>query len=158
MRRVFTAPWRAVRWFFRAYRQRLSVQLIVSHVLVVLLTALVIELAVAGVFLGAYNAGLLPLSSGIDAFAINTATTVARTTGPDAVAAEALGDMERFDSIQQRLAFVAGQVEVGNPGRGDRRIAITDAGGRIVATSAPGWAPPGQTVDVIPNPLTVRIA
>ena len=48
MRRVFTAPWRAVRWFFRAYRQRLSVQLIVSHVLVVLLTALVIELAVAG--------------------------------------------------------------------------------------------------------------
>jgi len=158
MRRVFTAPWRAVRWFFRAYRRRLSVQLIVSHVLVVLLTALVIELAVAGVFLGAYNAGWLPLSTGIDSFAINTTVMVAQTAGPDAVSAAALGDTERLNSVQQRLALVAGQYDVGSPKRGERRIAITDAGGRIVATSDPTWAPPGQTVDVIPNPLTVRIA
>lgn len=158
MLRVVAAPWRAVRWFFRAYRQRLSVQLIVSHVLVVLLTALVIELAVAGVFLGAYSAGLLPLSTGIDTFAINTAAMVARTTGPDAVSAEARGDAERMDTVQERLALVAGSYEVGSPQRGERRIAIADADGRIVATSDPDWAPPGQRVDVIPNPLTVRLA
>ena len=45
---LVTLPWRVVRFPFRLYRRKISVQLIVSHVMVVILSIILLEAAIIG--------------------------------------------------------------------------------------------------------------
>lgn len=52
---VATLPWRIVRSPFRLYRRKISVQLIVSHVLVVMLSIILLEAALIGIVIALFN-------------------------------------------------------------------------------------------------------
>ncbi|MDI3339568.1 MAG: HAMP domain-containing sensor histidine kinase [Sphaerobacter sp.] len=166
MRAVVRALRRAVGFAFRLYRRRLSVQLIFSHLLVVLLTAVLIELVVAGGFIFAYVRGAIPVTIGPDWSTVDAAATMTWVVGADALRAAAAGDAARLADVQERLRAHpwerARQLAEGIPSVRDTTeadlVAVVAPDGRVVATSDPTWAPLGQPVEAMQSALASRLA
>ena len=52
---LVTLPWRVIRFPFRLYRRKISVQLIFSHVLVVMLSIILLEAAIIGISIAVFR-------------------------------------------------------------------------------------------------------
>jgi signal transduction histidine kinase len=161
-------PWRILTLPFRLYRRKISVQLIASHVLVVLLTILLIEVAVlAGIVIGYnilraentdYAIGQLAQSTAVVLSADEASADLARgaVQVPPAERAEL---QTVVDQLVRRGIAIQGTTRVnlgsqalatfGNVGA----AAITDSAGTVVASSDPDWAAPGQPVSAARVPL-----
>lgn len=154
---VLLAPLRLLGWPFRLYRRRISVQLITSHVLVVLLTAVVVEL-VAVLIIG-IGIPILFTDSYTDYASVEVARTAATSLSTDDAASQLANGAAAVTADQRReLQQLADELAVSDspsPGTiflGGRidGSAIADHAGVSVVTSSPNWlADDGQ-----PTPVT----
>jgi len=139
------APFRWIGWPFRLYRRYISIQLITSHILVVMLTAIVIEtLAVITVVVGI----TLFLSNNYTDFSsVDVAQSVAISLRNDPLVERlADGDATLTAADQLRLQNIVDGVvnnresssSIGVTSTVDSAL-ITDPSGAVVATSDTSW-------------------
>ncbi|MCO5177348.1 MAG: HAMP domain-containing histidine kinase [Thermomicrobiales bacterium] len=139
------APFRLLGWPFRLYRRNISIQLITSHVLVVMLTAIVIEtLAAITVFVGLT---LFLRDNYTDFASVDVAQSVAVSLRNDPLterlalgeAALSVGDKQRLQSIVDGVINSReSPTSIGITTRVESAL-ITDPSGTVVATSDPSW-------------------
>lgn len=147
----------------RLYRRRLAVQLVFSHTLVVLLTALILQLTLVGAFSVAYVKGAIPGTTAPDFTLREPVEWLALTVGPDVLDAAEAGDAARLSTLEHRMRAVVGVEEPGQTDSLDaepnelEHIVVINAEGRIVATSDAAWAPHGAAVEELGEPLVVRL-
>ena len=150
-------------WPYRLYRRRISVQLIASHVLVVILAAILIQVASVALLLGILpgfletnDADFADFSLGekarATAFLLGAEAIAEATTGGEGAAARAeidaaLQRVVRGGAIGQECDARTERWEPGMVLCGVARAFVVDPAGTIVASSDPGWAPVGQPVE-----------
>jgi len=143
----------------RLFRRRISVQLAVSHLLVVLLTVAIINGAFIASLYGLVPQDVWGEEIGLDFSIGEKARTVAVLVGADAVAAAAQGAPDERAAIEDTLRAIlddggdAGSDPNDSPspltlGRVTHAL-VTDGGGRVLASSDGAWAPVGQPVDAV---------
>lgn len=161
---VLTAPFRLLGWPFRLYRRRIGVQLIASHVLVILLTALVVEV-IAVIGLGLFL-GILRTDNPTDFATASTAESAASLLAGHPLAAQladgaaSLDDAERRELEQLISGFVYDSpsppdlsLSLSNPDA----ILVTDPRGIVAVSSDPNWAMPGMRSTEGASPLTDQL-
>ena len=141
---------RTLSWPIRAYRSRISVQLIISNVLVVILTVVLVEAAVIGLLLWQFNppGGLEIIDEQLGEQAAIVAAEVESSGVAEDLANASVNSLDQttLDGIARSIASGGVPVEPGGPpgGLGEAaRIAILDSHGQIVASSDSEWAQPG---------------
>jgi len=150
LRWVVLLPWRAITFPFRLSRQRISVQLILSHILVVLVTALVLEAAAILLVFGAaryFSANNVDTSLGYEAQSVAQTVQAGVPGGAMTPAAQA-------EIARQLQDATAPQLPSGGRGIGlapdtseapVTRAFVVDPTGKIVASTDDTWAPVGGT-------------
>lgn len=153
----------------RLFQQRTSVQLIVSHVVVVLISVLLIQAAVIASILGIFPfggfAGINEMA--IDPFLGERARSYAQWIQPDRV--ELMFEDGVNDDESAALNAVLTTITTGavpgfesTDGEADARrvqyAALIDIDGTIVATSDPAWAPTGVPASEFIRSATRRAA
>jgi len=162
---LVTLPWRIVRFPFRLYRRKISVQLIVSHVMVVMLSIILLEAAIIGVLLAIFR------NVEDEAFTEYTVAEFATSVAVVLAADPAMENVQRGEPIdeadQVRLNGIlaslsnqgspdASEIEIG-VGTGPpttqlgiiAHVLITDVDGTVIATSDPDWAAIGAPVESV---------
>ncbi len=169
-----TLPWRIVRFPFRLYRRKISVQLIVSHILVVMLSIFLLEAALIGIVIAIFN------NVDDDAF---TEYSIAEYAASAAIILSANPDVQRIgdrgtsltqderERLNAALTALASQessqafdiqvgVSVDPPqtklGLIDNAL-ISDAQGTIVASSSETWGESGLSVSSVDFPLVSSV-
>jgi signal transduction histidine kinase len=154
---------------FRLFRERTSVQLIVSHIAVVLISIFLIYAAIIASILGYLPFGNI---TGIDNVALDPflgerARAYAHWIQPDRLAEiyENGIDEDEETALTALLETIArGDIEGFEPtlqGSETRRVqyaAIVDPGGSVIATSDPAWVADGSTIGEFPRSATDRVA
>ncbi|HYI14739.1 MAG TPA: HAMP domain-containing sensor histidine kinase [Thermomicrobiales bacterium] len=159
---LVTLPWRVLRFPFRLYRRKISVQLIFSHVVVVILSIILLEAAIIGILIAVFQ------QFEDDAF---TEYTIAEFASSAAVVLSAdpaiahLGDgtmsVEEHARLEAALTALASQesteeldIQVGvntDPPQTQLGLIdyalVTDRTGTIVASSNTSWAQAGEPVE-----------
>lgn len=139
MRTLLGAPWRLPGYLRHLYRRRISVQLIFSHLLVMLLTAALLEFVVGSIYFVAND------RSGTPAIQIgdwsDSAAHVLQSedyihtimAGPDQESAVQRNALQTAldDLIRRPIAYAL----------------ITDRTGIVIVSSNPTWAPAGEPVE-----------
>lgn len=161
---VVTAPFRLLGWPFRLYRRRIGVQLIASHVLVVLLTALIVEV-IAVIGLGLFL-GILRTDNPTDFSTASTAESVAALLAGHPLASQLADGAASLDDAQRReLKQVIFGFIYDRPSPPDLSltlsnidaILVTDPGGVVAVSSDPNWAMPGMRSTAGASPLTDQL-
>lgn len=149
MRALLGAPWRLPGYLRQLHRRRISVQLISSHLLVMLLTAAILEIGAVGLFFVTIaNSGTPNTVFGnwSDSAALNLqspAATRALMAGPNGASAEdrtALKDA--FDNV------VRNPVAFGM---------VTDRNGIVIISSNPSWTPIGWPVEQTKSKMNAQL-
>jgi signal transduction histidine kinase len=169
LRWLVTLPWRVVRFPFRLYRRKISVQLIVSHVLVVMLSIILLEAAIVGIFIAVFQhfeddafteytiaeyAASAAIVMAADPMVANMADSGSLTTADhdrmDATltALASQETTEEFD-IQFGVNTDPPQTELGLI---DHAL-VTDMTGTVIASSDESWARSGAPVESVGFPL-----
>jgi signal transduction histidine kinase len=145
----------------RLYRERISVQLIASYVIVVLLTVLLIEVVlVAGIVI--LNESSQPVQgddeiaipAGLaEAAGVSAAVIGATAAGGDLAAGyERLAPERRAELSSVALGLTSSADEAGTdvPTEADLQLVIiSDTSGTVVASSDEQWATPGQSISAV---------
>ncbi len=159
---LVTLPWRVVRFPFRLYRRKISVQLIVSHVMVVMLSIILLEAAIIGILIAVFQ------HFEDDAFTeysiAEFASSAAIVLAADPAIAN-LGDAQMSaderDRLEAALTALASQestealdIQIGvntDPPQTQLGLIdyalVTDRAGTVVASSDSAWARTGESVD-----------
>ena len=152
----------------RLFRRRISVQLAASHLLVVILTVAIINGAFVASLYGLVPQDVWGDEVGLDITIGEKARTVSVLVGADAVAAASQpGATAARAAIERTLRAI---VEVPSATGADAasppppltldrvtHALVTDAGGRVVASSDGAWAPVGQPVARVTFPLVPEL-
>lgn len=163
-------PWRIVRFPFRLYRRKISVQLIVSHVMVVMLSIILLEAAIIGIFIAVFQ------HFEDDAFTEYAIAEFASSAAIVMAADPAMADLsdgsepmpaQAHERMNAALTALASQestealdiqfsVNTDPPqtqlGLIDSAL-VTDRTGTIVASSDETWAESGAPVESVDFPL-----
>lgn len=154
--------WRILSFPVRVYRRQISVQLIASHVLVVLLTAGLLGAAVLALAVGlmAHNMNVTytdreVIDQGRVLSALITPQQVAQM---EAGGADALAVDQTQEALQRVIASRESSTdETGTPADANDFAVVVDTERRVLAVSDARWAQPGQSLDTVASPLVVRI-
>jgi signal transduction histidine kinase len=161
---LVTLPWRVLRFPFRLYRRKISVQLIVSHVLVVMLSIILLEAAIIGIAVALfrefeddafteYSIAEFASSAAIVLAADSSIANLGPGGGPlttdehdrlDA-ALTALASQESTEAIDIQVGVNTDPPQT-QLGLIDHAL-ITDYSGMVVASSDDTWARPGDPVE-----------
>ncbi len=165
---ILLAPFRLLASPVRLYRRHISVQLITSHVLVVLLTALAIELV--AIFVFAIGLPIFISDSYTDFSTVDVARSVVISLQTDPAASQLASGATAVTAEQRRTLRKHIDGFIGSPpGNGSALViggivdgvAITDPAGRVVVVSDPAWIGPshgGTTpVTILADQLIARI-
>jgi len=167
---LLTLPWRIVRFPFRLYRRKISVQLIVSHVMVVMLSIVLLEAAIVGIFIAIFQ------HIEDDAFTEYSIAEFAASAAIVMAADPALADLgdggepltaSEHGRLNAALTALASQesneevdIQIGvsnDPPQTQlgliERALVTDRSGTIVASSHEDWARSGAAVESVAFPL-----
>jgi signal transduction histidine kinase len=170
---VVTLPWRVIRFPFRLYRRKISVQLIFSHVMVVMLSIILLEAAIIGIFIAVFREfeddAFTEYS--IAEFASSAAIVMAADPAVESLSGgEPMTAIER-DRLDAALTALASQesteaidIQIGintDPpqtqlGLIDHAV-VTDASGTVVVSSDDVWARPGEPVERVELPLVGEV-
>jgi signal transduction histidine kinase len=166
---LVTLPWRVIRYPFRLYRRKISVQLIFSHVMVVMLSIILLEAAIIGIAIALFREfeddAFTEYS--IAEFASSAAIVMAADPAVENLGGgEPMTTVER-DRLDAALTALASQesteaidIQIGvntDPpqtqlGLIDHAV-VTDASGTVVVSSDDAWARPGEPVERVEFPL-----
>ena len=155
---------RLLSWPLRAYRTRISAQLITSSCLVVVVTVILVEVTVLTIWIWQTNPDeQLLISEDLGRQAVYVAGELAQSQNAPALAGETVPEADRT-ALQDRLT---NYLETGVPLDADEppaslgeapRAAIISERGDIVASTSPEWAPPGRpytSIDFAPTRMIV---
>lgn len=151
---------------FRMYRERTSVQLIVSHVAVVLLTLVLFYAAIIASVVGPATFARIPgiTQLSIDPFLGEQTRAYAQWMQPDRldVVFESGIDADESAALDQLLiTIISGDIPGFDSNGGEsgriQYAALVDPEGFVIATSDPIWADVGATSDVFPRNATSSV-
>ncbi len=158
LRRLLFAPFLLlVRMHTPLARRKIGAQLVYSHVLVVILTVIVIEVVVAAVLLGFLRWGVLNVDQPNWSLGDDSRVVAAALSGSDAPRSSSLelNEEQRFRIESRLIALTGAPADNTFPGAITQieEALVTDAQGVVIASSDPGWAERGESVGSIDYPL-----